>query len=113
MPSSAVETACGICRKAITQPRMLDTPMRNTTMPLILALSTTMSQKDFERDVAVADAEDQRSRRRRHGGALGGAEHAGDDAADDDHDQGQGRACACKVALPKVGPAELAGRVPL
>ena len=48
MPSSTVETAWGICRKAITQPRMLDTPMRNTTMPLILALSTTMFQKDFQ-----------------------------------------------------------------
>ena len=46
-PSSASEIACGICVKAMTQPRMLDTPMRNTTMPLILALETTMFQKDF------------------------------------------------------------------
>lgn len=47
MPSSRVDTAWGICKKAITQPRMLDTPMRNTTMPLILALSTTIFQKDL------------------------------------------------------------------
>ena len=46
-PSSASEMACGIWVKDITQPRILDTPIRNTTMPLILALSTTMFQKDF------------------------------------------------------------------
>ena len=53
------EIACGIWVNAMTQPRMLDTPIRNTTMPLILALSTTMFQKDFKRDIAVADAQDQ------------------------------------------------------
>ena len=47
-PSRAADTAWGICRKDITQPRMLDTPMRKTTMPLILALSTTMAQKDLQ-----------------------------------------------------------------
>ena len=44
---SAAEMAWGIWVKAMTQPRMLDTPMRNTTMPLIFALSTTMRQKDL------------------------------------------------------------------
>ena len=32
----------------MTQPRMLDTPIRKTTMPLILALSTTMFQNFFQ-----------------------------------------------------------------
>ena len=34
-------------QNAMTQPRMLDTPIRKTTIPLILALSTTMFQKDL------------------------------------------------------------------
>ena len=38
--SRAAATASGICRKAMTQPRMLETPTRNTTMPDILAEST-------------------------------------------------------------------------
>ena len=39
-PSSRAATASGICRNAMTQPRMLDTPTRKTTMPDILAEST-------------------------------------------------------------------------
>ena len=42
-PSRASEIAWGIWVKAMTQPRILDTPMRKTTMPL----STTMFQKDL------------------------------------------------------------------
>ena len=47
MPKRAAEMACGIWVNAMTQPRMLDTPIRNTTMPLILALSTRIFQKDL------------------------------------------------------------------
>ena len=46
-PSRAADIACGIWVKDITHPRILDTPIRKTTMPLILALSTTMFQNDF------------------------------------------------------------------
>ena len=45
-PKRAAETAWGICVKAMTQPRILDTPMRNTTIPLILALSVTIRQNE-------------------------------------------------------------------
>ena len=48
IPRSSAEIACGICVKAITHPRMLDTPIRNTIIPLILALSTTIFQKLFK-----------------------------------------------------------------
>ena len=45
--SRAAATASGICRKAMTQPRMLDTPTRNTTMPDILAESTMICHRLF------------------------------------------------------------------
>ena len=48
MPRSAALMAWGIWVKAITHPRILDTPMRNTIIPLILALSTRIFQKLFQ-----------------------------------------------------------------
>ena len=45
--SRAAATASGICRKAMTQPRMLETPTRNTTMPDILAESTMIFHRLF------------------------------------------------------------------
>ena len=47
-PKSASEIAWGIWVNAMTQPRILETPIRNTTIPLILALSTAIFQKDFK-----------------------------------------------------------------
>ena len=47
IPRSAAEIACGIWVNAITQPRMLETPIKNTIIPLIFALYTTILQKDF------------------------------------------------------------------
>ena len=46
-PSRAAETACGIWVNAMTQPRMLETPTRNTTMPDILAESTMIFHRLF------------------------------------------------------------------
>ena len=40
--------AWGICVNAITHPKTLDTPIRNTIMPLIFALSTKIFQKLFK-----------------------------------------------------------------
>ena len=45
-PNSAAEIACGICVNAITQPKILDTPIKKTIIPLILALSIVISQKE-------------------------------------------------------------------
>ena len=47
-PKSAAEIAWGICVNAITQPKTLDTPIKNTIIPLILALSTRIFQKLFK-----------------------------------------------------------------
>src|SRR5699024_421682 len=59
----------------------------------------------LEADVAVADAEDQRVNDR-DGRALGRAEYARDDAADNNDDQGQGRD-RLQGRLAEVRPAEL------
>ena len=61
----------------------------------------------FPGNVAVADAQDQ-GVDHGDGRALGGAENAGDDAADDHDDQGQG-GDGLQGGLAQVGPAEFAG----